>query len=92
MNQITQATLGRLVLDDVLHSVTQQLQDTLSVSGCLMIQSDATPGRTVEDEFGQGLAARSVKVAIAQQHTQVISAECLSRICRVSFTSTFIPG
>lgn len=81
MNQIAQATLGKLVLDDVLHSVTQQLQDTLSVSGCLIIQSDATPGRVVEDECGQGLAARSVKVAIAQQHTQVISAECLCDVC-----------
>lgn len=81
INQIAQATLGRLVLDDVLHSVTQQLQDTLSVSGCLMIQSDGTPGRTVEDEFGHGLAARSVKVAIAQQNTQVISTEYLSDLC-----------
>jgi PAS domain S-box-containing protein len=81
INQIAQAALGKLVLDDVLHSITQQLQDTLSVSGCLIVQFDATPGRAVEDEFGQGVAARSVKVAIAQQNTKVISAERLSRIC-----------
>lgn len=45
INQIAQAALGKLVLDDVLHSITQQLQDTLSVSGCLIVQFDATPGR-----------------------------------------------
>ncbi|HEY9831494.1 MAG TPA: PAS domain S-box protein, partial [Stenomitos sp.] len=81
INQIAQATLGRLVLDDVLHSIIQQLQETLSVSGCLMIQSNATPGRAVEDELEQGLAALSVKVAIAQQDTPVISAERLSSVC-----------
>lgn len=78
INQIAQATLGRLVLDDVLHSITQQLQDTLSVSGCLIIQSDAMPSRAIEDEFGHGLGVFSVKVAIAQQHTQVISTEYLT--------------
>jgi hypothetical protein len=75
MNQIAQATLGKLVLDDVLQSIAQQLQDTLSVSGCLIIQS------AVEDELGYGLAMLSVKVAIAQQNTPLIRTECLSGLC-----------
>ncbi|HEY9668744.1 MAG TPA: ATP-binding protein [Coleofasciculaceae cyanobacterium] len=40
INQITQATQGKLVLDDVLHLIALQLPKTLQVSGCLIVQSN----------------------------------------------------
>ncbi len=46
INQIVQATLGKLPLDDVLHSIALQLQDTLQVSGCLVFQVDRESGRS----------------------------------------------
>jgi PAS domain S-box-containing protein len=81
INQIAQATLGRLVLDDVLHSIVKQLQDALSVSGCLIVQSEDTQGRARVGDRQHSLAALSVRVATTQQNSKVVPAERLYHIC-----------
>ena len=40
INQIAQVTRGKVVLEEVLHSIALQLQDTLEVSGCVILQPD----------------------------------------------------
>ncbi|HEY9612053.1 PAS domain S-box protein [Allocoleopsis sp.] len=84
MNQIAQATLGRLVLDDVLHCIARQLQEALSVSGCLIVQLDDTQGREGGSDREHSLASRWVKVATTQPNSEVVPFDRLYRLfCNV---------
>ena len=86
VNQIAQTSLGRLSLDDVLHSLAIQLQDALPVSGCLIVQSKDTQGLAVAEQHKALLhyrtnAALGVKVATSKPTSRAISPEQLYSLC-----------
>jgi PAS domain S-box-containing protein len=71
INQITQVTSGTLVLDEVLHSIAQQLADTLQVSGCLIFSAKEEQGRETS----------WVSVGMSQQDSRYIGPEQLYPFC-----------
>ncbi len=80
MSQVAQATLGKLVFDDVLHSIARQLQDALSASGCFIVQLEDTSGLEERGDRQHGLASLSVKVATAQPNHEFVPFEPLYRL------------
>lgn len=85
--QIAQATLGKMVLDDVLQSIAQQLQHTLKVNGCLIIQSDDVQNRAATNNGGYDFVnsseiSRWLWVATAQPASRSVPQERLHDVCR----------
>jgi PAS domain S-box-containing protein len=87
IHQLARATLGKLVLDDVLHSIAQQLQHILRVNGCLIVQSDDIQDTIATDNDGYDLVNSCdlslwLKVATAQPASRSIRQERLYEVCR----------
>jgi PAS domain S-box-containing protein len=86
IHQIAQATLGKIVLDDALHSIAQQLQHTLQVNGCFIVQSDDIQDQAATDNGGGGSVNSSkislwLRAATAQPTSRSVPQERLYDIC-----------
>ncbi|MEW6495929.1 MAG: PAS domain S-box protein [Cyanobacteriota bacterium] len=67
IDQIAGATLGKLVFDQVLHSIALQLQDALQANCCLIVQSDQDSNNSrTKREAREGLKAGQDKRHVCQ--------------------------
>lgn len=86
VNQIAQASLGRLSLDDALYLVAIQLQNALPVSGCLIVQAQETQSLTLAQQHKALLHSGTktvlkVRVATSKPTSQVRLPEHLESVC-----------
>ena len=86
VNQMAQASLGRLSLDDALYLVATQLQNALPVSGCVIVQAQETQALSVVQQHQTLLDSGTdtvleVRTATSKPTSQVMLPEYLDCVC-----------